>query len=748
MSPRYDVFLSHATADKPEVEYLAHKLRAVGIEPFLDKWHLIPGEPWEEALEQALDESQTCAVFLGPTGIGGWQNEEMRSALESRVRNKAFRVIPVLLPSSFEPRKEELPRFLRCLTWVDFRAGLDDAEAFHRLVSGIRGTAPGPAGGGGGGGPVKPPRLHSYRSMAQAPEEFVSRREYDEVLEALCPKGGAAQPGNFVGITTALRGAGGFGKTALAQQLCQDERVQETYPDGILWTTMGEEIDANGRLSRIRDLIRWWTREESHAFETAAAAGARLRELLALSRVLIVIDDVWSSADVTPFQGIGDGSALLITTRDSQTLPPDSKRIEVDAMASKEAMALLRSGLPAGKEGELISLASRLGEWPLLLGLVNRQLRDLVTGGERLSLSNALREVNLALDSEGFKAFDRDDPESRNAAASRAIMASIKRLQEKDRERYFSLAVFPEDIQIPMPVLERYWALGGIATRKFCRRLHDLSLLRDLDSEHGVIRLHDVVRQVLIEQIGDHLVNLHRRLIDTFRPVSSSWSELAVEERYLWRNLAFHLLGAGQRDELRQLLTDLSFLQAKLNATDVNALIADYQTFIEEERELRLTRDALRLSSHVLARDHQQLASQIFGRLVSFQGEDIRQLLDSAKAQLLLKSRPGTLAPAGGPLLRTLEGHLDWVNAVVVVDGRRAVSGSDDGTLRVWDLETGETLRTLEGHSDRVNAVVVVDGRRAVSGSDDGTLRVWDLETGENLRRGTLKRCGNELKAA
>lgn len=144
MSPHYDVFLSHATADKPEVESLARKLKEAGIEPFLDKWHLIPGEPWEEALEQALDESQTCAVFLGPTGIGGWQNEEMRSALESRVRNKAFRVIPVLLPNSFEPRREELPRFLRRLTWVDFRMGLDDNNAFHRLMSGILGRVPGP----------------------------------------------------------------------------------------------------------------------------------------------------------------------------------------------------------------------------------------------------------------------------------------------------------------------------------------------------------------------------------------------------------------------------------------------------------------------------------------------------------------------------------------------------------------------------------------------------------------------------
>ena len=59
-----------------------------------------------------------------------------------------------------------------------------------------------------------------------------------------------------------------------------------------------------------------------------------------------------------------------------------------------------------------------------------------------------------------------------------------------------------------------------------------------------------------------------------------------------------------------------------------------------------------------------------------------------------------------------------WAVAVLA-NGRRAVSGSDDKTLRVWDLETGESLCTLEGHTSWVRAVsVVADGRRAVSGFD------------------------------
>src|SRR6266511_1710343 len=120
----YDVFLSHQSGDKPQVEALAARLEdEEGLKPFLDKWHLIPGEPWQEALEEALDRSGTCAVFLGPGGLGPWENEEMRAALDERVRNKSFRVIPVLLPGAEPKDKKTLPRFLSRLTWVDFRAG-------------------------------------------------------------------------------------------------------------------------------------------------------------------------------------------------------------------------------------------------------------------------------------------------------------------------------------------------------------------------------------------------------------------------------------------------------------------------------------------------------------------------------------------------------------------------------------------------------------------------------------------------
>jgi WD40 repeat protein len=83
----------------------------------------------------------------------------------------------------------------------------------------------------------------------------------------------------------------------------------------------------------------------------------------------------------------------------------------------------------------------------------------------------------------------------------------------------------------------------------------------------------------------------------------------------------------------------------------------------------------------------------------------------------------GTAAP------RVLTGHTGDVHRMAVsADGRTAVSGGADGTVRVWDLARTAAPRELTGHTDDVYAVAVsTDGRTAVSGGHDGTVRVWDL---------------------
>ena len=65
-------------------------------------------------------------------------------------------------------------------------------------------------------------------------------------------------------------------------------------------------------------------------------------------------------------------------------------------------------------------------------------------------------------------------------------------------------------------------------------------------------------------------------------------------------------------------------------------------------------------------------------------------------------------------------------------DGRRIVSGSWDGMLKVWDVATGREILTFKAHPVAIHSVAVSpDGRQVVSGSRDKTLKVWDAATGQ-----------------
>ena len=91
---------------------------------------------------------------------------------------------------------------------------------------------------------------------------------------------------------------------------------------------------------------------------------------------------------------------------------------------------------------------------------------------------------------------------------------------------------------------------------------------------------------------------------------------------------------------------------------------------------------------------------------------------------------------ATGRLIRTFEGHNGAVDAVLFTrDGKRAISASNDKTIKLWDLASGRVLRTFEGHTGEVKSIALSrDGGSVLSASFDKTLRLWDLASGRLLR--------------
>ncbi|KAL5084168.1 hypothetical protein Trisim1_012244 [Trichoderma cf. simile WF8] len=91
------------------------------------------------------------------------------------------------------------------------------------------------------------------------------------------------------------------------------------------------------------------------------------------------------------------------------------------------------------------------------------------------------------------------------------------------------------------------------------------------------------------------------------------------------------------------------------------------------------------------------------------------------------------------PCIKTLEGHRNWVQCVAFSPNSSLLaSASDDETIRLWNINTGECIEEFKGHNERVNSVAFShDSLSVLSGSDDRTTRLWCIDTGKCVE--TLK---------
>ena len=148
------------------------------------------------------------------------------------------------------------------------------------------------------------------------------------------------KPEQLTAITSALKGAGGYGKTTLAQALCHDPDIQAAFSDGIEWVTLGEALKPSELVQKVKALVYRLT-QTTPPVESLEVAIAELRVALEDRCLLLVLDDVWFTSDLRPFLQGGPRCVRLVTTRNEGVLPPSVPCVQVDAMRQEEAVQLL-----------------------------------------------------------------------------------------------------------------------------------------------------------------------------------------------------------------------------------------------------------------------------------------------------------------------------------------------------------------------------------------------------------------------
>lgn len=667
-APDQPVFLSYSRADRDRVVSLYKELSEADIPLWRDVHDIPAGSPdWWGEIRAAIDACSSMVLCLSLHAL----RSTVVSDEWNYARKQGKRVIPVIVDEVFNhpdvlAGKVIVPLWMRTANWVDLRPDAPErATGFGNLLKTLR-------------TPYTPRPTHMTVKASQLPHNFVPRpREFEPLIEALAvsPPTGA---GMTVALTAALRGAGGYGKTTLAKALCRDWRVSGAYPDGIHWVTLGEKLLGLSNeareaelVARLLDLVKEITGERPNVARLDAAQ-EELKKAVEDRRLLIVIDDAWAVAHVRPFLAPGRYCAVVITTRFDECVPRSGAvvRQRIDQMDKQDALALLSFGVE-GWERERAWFEEvafkRLGRSAQLLGIVNSAITDRLApddNGRVKPLAEVLADVKARLDYYGVTAFQPESPEEREQAFGRTLEVGIERLRSEEQARYRSLGIFPQDVPIPLTTLAVLWGLDPIPTQDFCEKLAKSSLVQDYDEQ--TLTVHDVTLKYLRGTLAD-APDVHARLLNAWGDPLSSLSAgqgagvRGLPDDYAWRWYGYHLVEAGRADRLRELLLDYRWLRAKLEATDVNALIADYERLPGDET-VHLIRSALTMSAHVLIKDKIQLGSQIVGRLAPWRtnSEEIKALTDAFMENVsgLYPAFPDSeypvLKPAGGTLERIL----------------------------------------------------------------------------------------------
>ena len=294
--------------------------------------------------------------------------------------------------------------------------------------------------------------------------------------------------------------------------------------------------------------------------------------------------------------------------------------------------------------------------------------------------------------------------------------------------------------------LQAYLAMaatdGALVMRWFHREFGEALKARYLAAPSDLTRIHGALADLFEaeerEQRPDSTDDT-----DLFRATDASGTPSSAALRRVMEQ-PWQLAAGGRNDELRVLLTDFGFCMGKCAANRAADLVADMTAMArggESWRSAEAWRRFFLRCGHMLRRGDVKWPSHKILLQLGIEEADDAPITQAAEAWLergacdwaWMKSRKRPVRTVHEALVVVMEGHAGPICGVEVFADGRVLSWSEDGTLRLWNVQTGAPLALMEGHNNRVAAAKLLSDSRIVSWAWDRKLRYWDGETGAPL---------------
>ncbi len=600
--------------------------------------------------------------------------------------------------------------------------------------------------------PANPPyaqaKAGSLSGVPPLPQGYVIRDELSDLLELIVRSG----PGLVDDPALApigLHGQGGIGKTVLAAAAARNETVRRAFPDGVYWVTLGESSDI---VSAQMNLFRRVDPTAPLPY-TAIELDQQIRMMLAGQRALVIVDDVWSDAAAQAFRIVGKLGRLIYTSRDRQVLGAvAAEPFAVDTLSSEGARALAVAVLD-DTHGRVRSVSRQ--ESSEATSPLPRAADEAISRVGRIALAVSLLAAavkagrswaQVADDLDSVPDIFGDHP---YANGFKAMQIGFEMLGSELADALLSLTIFSRDQRIPVAPIARYWnnsrAYSPDRTYSVLDRLSSANLI---SFDKRSVTFHDLQHE-FITLHAPALAVLHGRLLDAYRLLlgaSRTWSELPIDEPYIWDHVVHHLRNAGARRELAMPVTDPAFLAHRIASAGLLAAeddLANAAQSLPEQRAIAWWRGWLPRHADVLtiprtATDaterHHALAPSLFAWLSADSSRpaniEVRRVRSLCTTPLLMVKWGLRPRPAGQ--LRSLPGRTDGTFSVEWSpdSARLAVTSNfKGGPVQVWDPDRGD-VTSIVGTAGAFVAEWSPDSNFLAIGDSQRAAQIWTTATG------------------